>query len=67
MFLYTEQVDKYFSFEVFMKFYRKLSSSEDKKRVRINMYGYYLELREKLEKGTYKPLKEISCSGDSSE
>lgn len=57
MFLYTEQVDKYFSFEVFMKFYRKLSSSEDKKRVRINMYGYYLELREKLEKGTYKPLK----------
>lgn len=57
MFLYSEQVKKYFNFETFMKFYKKLSSSEDKKRVRVNMYGYYLSLREKLEKGTYRPLQ----------
>lgn len=53
---YTKQVEEYFSFSHFIKFYKKASSSNDKNKIRINMYGFYLEIKERLLSGKFKPL-----------
>lgn len=57
---FTEQVEKYFSFDDFIYYYKKIANSEKKKTRRANMMAFYESLRVQLENGTYQP-KSYNC------
>ena len=58
--VYKEQVEKFFSFSSFMSFYKKTTNSESKKKARINFYGLYRKIAEKLIYNEWEPLN-YSC------